>query len=113
MSSPVITAAISESAAVDHRARCSTPSSTQTAPLDVQRDAGIAPSRSSLLAGNGLTQDVSPQRESQAVDLHFKICASYIGYIARTTGDNASTTQEKGHAGYVKDTQFGTVDKCR
>ena len=43
--------------------------------------------------------------------VHFKVCVSYVGYIEDTTRYNQSTTQRKGHAGYIEDTQFRTVDK--
>jgi hypothetical protein len=45
--------------------------------------------------------------------VHLGICVSYVEYIEHTTGDNASTTQRKAHAGYINDTRFSTEDKCR
>ena len=49
-----------------------------------------------------------PNRRHAPQDL-----VSYVEYIEDTTGDNASTTQRKAHVGYIKDTRFRTVDKCR
>jgi hypothetical protein len=44
--------------------------------------------------------------------MDLRICVSYVEYIEDTTGDNASTTQRKAHAGYIEGTRIRTVDKC-
>jgi hypothetical protein len=70
-------------------------------------------SGSSLISGDGLCANGSPPCQRQTAAVHLKICVSYVDYIEDTTGDNASTTQRKAHAGYIKDTRFRTGDKCR
>jgi hypothetical protein len=84
----------------------------QIAPLDARRDSSVTLNSSSLLADDGHSQNVSIQRHSEAVGLHFEIWVSYIEYIAHTTGDNEFTTKSRDHAGYIKDTRGRTVDRC-
>jgi|GEM_PF-2128320 hypothetical protein len=83
------------------------------APLEAQRETRAALSRFRLPADDGHRANVLALCKCHTAGVYFKVCVSYVDYIEDTTGDNASTTKRKAHAGYIKDTQFRTVDKCR
>ncbi len=83
------------------------------APLEAQRDTRAALSRFWLPADDGHRANVLALCKCHTAGIYFKVCVSYVDHIEDTTGDNGSTTKRKAHAGYIKDTQFRTVDKCR